>query len=880
MSNNHFFIGLGSTGGNIIREIRKQVDVRSSFFSKMEEDYGLALDYLYINSHGLELQAKWEGVLGHDVSLPVNKRKDIRQVDINELLNNANNMPAIQPWLGSKKFINNIVGQVAGTPGANQRRRFGRLLFANAAGTIMDHIKSAVQELQQNQKQVGVNFHLLGTLGGGTGSGSIVDMALMLRSTYNELDYPINAYVLVTDSPCPKDVGYFYQNQYSALCDLNRLLASHNVHFELLTDPLGQKYKAGQALQHCYIVTDKSESGRVASKEEQEKTLADWLLQTISMLARNDDPELVDMFKSFTGEDLLSVHPGESDNGATGLERSYAFSSLGILHWASPEEKIKEQVANELAHSLLLGIRYSNYKFGVGYLSAALPANRQNYLTRHPHKTMGCELSDICEENKVTGSKGFEKYYRSACKNIAGGARAAKQAEKTVQAVGKLLDSEWDAGFAGCGVDNFYKAMSRPNEMDKNAETQIQRFLEPLQEAFVSGKLGIVDAKDVINEACEMVDDVLDKITADESELRSVSFAKKECNRLERVCEIARGKFCKAGFFASLFGTKKKLMKSYIVKASDYYAARTRLCAYDYAAKYLQRLKFKFDSLLKNVEAVCGELDKAIDDLAVEIGNQHQMLTALSQVGSNRYVFDQQRVKDFVGNAKQDGGLLESTCKKMINSLFDFYCASNQNGTKWFYTAFDHLDLVKQCRGWGGSVLVEFEQSSKQTLCPGILEALYNQIGNNPGSCKKQCEDFMKQADVLLRIESAAPQPGMVTKSSMPTMPKKSVLIEIPTAKNKNLIEFTNLLKEHLKNAVSDVPPGNVHIIDTNGNESEIAVTVCVSYMAARFVACLSTLKKKYDTSLDGKIAEQVRYFCHLDDDYAQRENLFLPSGK
>jgi len=884
MSNNHFFIGLGSTGGNIIREIRKQVYVRKAFFNEMKEKHGLTLDYLYIDSDRLSLNSSWK-VLGHDVSLPVNKRRDIRQVNINTLLDNANNMPAIRPWLGDRKFINNVVGQMSGAPGANQRRRFGRLLFANGASGILSHITSAVHVLQQETGKVGVNFHLLGTLGGGTGSGSLVDMALMLRSTYDdENKYPITAYVLVTDNPGEADVGYFYQNQYSALCDLNTLLASQNVNFELLTDPLGQKYRSSsKALEHCYIVTDKSESGRMVPKKMQEKRLADWLLQTTSLLARNDDPVLIDMFKSFTGEDLLGVNPGESDNGTNVPDRSYAFSSLGIMHWMSPEEQIKELVAYELAHSLLLGIRFSNYKNGDGYLEEELSAScQENYLASQPFKNMGFDLREICAEAKVTDNKDFVQYYRSACKNIEGGARAAKQAEKTVADIEKRLTGEWDSGFAKVGVEDFYKGMGTPNVIDNNVREQIRRFLEPLQEAYYSGKLGIDDAWSVIDRACGKVGGMLDIITSD-TPGQSVSHARMECNRLDKACASAREKFCNAGFFASLFGTKKKLMKSYIASASGYYAARTRLCAYVYAAKYLQKLKSEFDSLRNNVRDIRNELIRAINNLDDKVKAQQNELNHLSEAGGNRYVFDQRKVEAFVAKAKQDSVLLDTTRKEMIKSLFNLYCASNQSGNNWFNTVFEHLDFASQCLKWGDSVRASYELSSSLTLCPGILDALYNQIGNNPNECKKQCEDFMKEADVLLQIESAAPQPRMVLNSVMPEMPKKSVLIEIPKAGNDpNLADFTNKLKEHLRNAVFNVPAANVHIIDTKGSESEIAVTICVGYMAARFASSLHTLKQRYDQSVDvnTKAREQVLYFCHLDDDYAQRENLFLPSGK
>jgi len=875
MSNNHFFIGLGSTGGNIIREIRKQVHVREAFFDDMKKNHGLALDYLYIDSSYKALSANWS-VLGRDISLDKNKLKDIKPVNIAQILNDANNRPAILPWLGEKTFINDIVGKVAGTPGANQRRRFGRLLFANGASGILADITRAVQNLQTEAGQVGVNFHLLGTLGGGTGSGSIVDMALMLRSTYSETDYPITAYVLVTDNPGNANVGYFFQNQYSTLCDLNTLLASKNVNFELLTDPLGQKYDAdkfGKALKHCYIVTDKSESGQMLPKDMQEKTLADWLLQTISVMASNDDPDYLKIYDYFTGENLLATHPGESDDWAIGSDRSYAFSSLGIKHWMSPEELIKTHAANAFARSLLEAFCYRNYT-GSGYHGALLPANSRSYLASTSYKSMGLELSDICKENEVTGVEAgsFTKYYHDVCINaVKNQSLAAKMAEETVEAIDERLESEWNREFAGRGVEAYYNEKEHLNGMKDDVDEQIKHILEPLQDALLSGKLGVVDVRDVINVVCTKVKELEQEVQ------KSVDEAEGDRDNAKQRYKESRNKFRKAGFLARLF-SNEELRNSYILEASDYYAARTRLRAYKYAGKYLKELKVKFDNLSNNVEKLAGKLVGVINSLQNEIVDLPNKLDQLRKVGSNKYVFQQQRVDDFINTAKQDKALFDRVLKSEVASLFNLHCDSNRNGQNWLTSSFDHLNPASQCLDWGNSVRDSFEKSSGERLCPGIIEALYGEIGNNPNECKKQCDDFMKEADVLLQIDHAAPQPGAVIGLWAPTMPKKSILIGMPV-KNPKFGGFYDLLEARLRGAISNA---DVHIVRTAGNDAEITVTVCVSYMAARFAACLSTLKRKYDQSVDEntKSREQVLYFCHLDDDYAQREKLFLPSGE
>ena len=72
----------------------------------------------------------------------------------------------------------------ATTAGAAQRRKLGRLVFAQNARTFVDALDKRVNALERRAGKVGALIHVVCGLAGGTGSGSIVDAVAQIRHRY------------------------------------------------------------------------------------------------------------------------------------------------------------------------------------------------------------------------------------------------------------------------------------------------------------------------------------------------------------------------------------------------------------------------------------------------------------------------------------------------------------------------------------------------------------------------------------------------------------------------------------------------------------------------------------------------------------------------
>ena len=224
---NHLFIGLGGQGGKSVAELKK-IFVQREIDMKTLGKNGINWDFLYMDSSGdvLRERKNWN-YFGKSLKLDPDSFLSLK--DSNDSIDpKAMALKAdVAPWIGDPAIVDGFLGTTQSIQGANQRRRFGRLLFERKASSIMSAVEAKTNKLTAN----GANqcaFHIFASLAGGTGSGGIVDMVTLLRAKYNNANvddgFPIFLYLYVTSEDYEDaQVGCFHQNQYATLRDLNAL---------------------------------------------------------------------------------------------------------------------------------------------------------------------------------------------------------------------------------------------------------------------------------------------------------------------------------------------------------------------------------------------------------------------------------------------------------------------------------------------------------------------------------------------------------------------------------------------------------------------------------------------------------------------------------
>ena len=349
MMMNEFIIGLGGVGGRSVQEFRRAVVRRKGDYASVCKQ-GARFEYLYIDSDTDILDSAWRSEDGMSIALGANQiirlRSDHSLPDIEDIIKSPN----IKPWIGdflgmfSSRFISRVsVNEVLNrTWGAAQLRRFGRMLFALNANRIRNTIKQKLDYL--NQERGGcTNFHIFCSLGGGTGSGCLVDLITLIKSIMHEEvmeDANIYVYAYVAGMKAEScDIGSFYDNQYCTLRDLNALIVGayqpfitgrpavneRDSYFNLPC-PITRVYLSSDLADGCPNLTD----------------------QVVSMTSSCFDSIIykykyssIDCLRAISGEDIVDVTPGEQ--GMKGdIARSYRFSTMGTAAWRVPMEQIDD----------------------------------------------------------------------------------------------------------------------------------------------------------------------------------------------------------------------------------------------------------------------------------------------------------------------------------------------------------------------------------------------------------------------------------------------------------------------------------------------------------------------------------------------------------
>lgn len=125
MSNNHLIVGLGGTGGKVIRQLRKTLERNKDAQGKTPTD--ARFDYLYVDTSSDELDKKEEWkVLGKEIDLARSQYLINTASGVRPVLGDPDSFPGLKNWIEPRHvfdFVN------ASTAGAAQRRKLGRVVL-------------------------------------------------------------------------------------------------------------------------------------------------------------------------------------------------------------------------------------------------------------------------------------------------------------------------------------------------------------------------------------------------------------------------------------------------------------------------------------------------------------------------------------------------------------------------------------------------------------------------------------------------------------------------------------------------------------------------------------------------------------------------------
>ena len=222
LTTNHVLVGLGGTGGKILKAFKMRM------FEEFPEESDrrkqpVALLYVDSTDEMMGIGRPDFRVMGLDASFRQNEFLYIKDVDVEKILDNINNYPAVKGIVDNVSAVKTAIGSLG--QAAGQKRRAGRLLFAANAVAYVNALKDAYGRCEKVSNNANkTTFHIFAGLCGGTGSGAIIDAIVQTRKAFPEA--VISVYAMIPEMNLPQsniDQGRYYQNGYAALNELNAL---------------------------------------------------------------------------------------------------------------------------------------------------------------------------------------------------------------------------------------------------------------------------------------------------------------------------------------------------------------------------------------------------------------------------------------------------------------------------------------------------------------------------------------------------------------------------------------------------------------------------------------------------------------------------------
>ena len=890
MSKNHLIIGLGGTGGRVIRAFRRTVfqehrNVEPRIWDEQSQTWLPAISrigYLYVdsNAHDLEGNTNAWKVLGHSVKLEPDSLLQISDANVQTVFANSARNPGISPWIGDQEVLQPMIAHSAGAQGANQIRRFGRFLFATKIKEFNAQVNHAINNLIEGSVAE-VAIHVCCTLAAGTGSGSVIDAITQIRRMYPDRKaYPIYIYALITEKLVKANTGNFYSNQYAALSELNALrLGRFRPHDVAAVNALRPDVRDNY--QQCYLVTDENEQHDTATLQEQEQIIADFLYQKIVALKGNT-PDQINKAESF--EDVVQ-YPHENN------ERSYFFGSIGVKRFAIPEQEIREKLAFTFAQQASLQFLFNHWSDN-GFLKQARNRDLPELVTKAAHNERWFLTEDhlkLSTDFRLSGGTVWPRLPEEWETNLENEKldlmeTYPKSKEKWLPNLRDFAAQHYAAHFRERGVVQYYEDKRRAKgDYSREIRNKIEADL------FDRWKTG----EDSIHDTVRILDALIEHLASRKLNIdQSIAGERKNFEEAENRISGNEKEWSKIGWLTEMLGSKgKKIFEAYTNALKDHYISRTQAVALEFSKDLLQQVIAELTELSNQVAQSSKVITKGVENfekaVAARCTREEEVNFRMKLVR----LFEPEVIDRTIGRLTTDRKLQDEQALSARNRI------CNELGAEQTFTAFAKnlseirfIDLLSDACDDAASTAHDnlFKTPStdfRRIMGVNIVEKLYEQHGGLTEQLQMNIRTLVQSAAAYMTFDGQQAQPAVQLRNpNIPSMPRGSITVFLPKCVNLEQT-FRRELKQTFERAIGGGQ--SVQVVDSDHNPNEITILSARYWFALRFMKPLAKLRLDYEAAIrsgEGPAVHQIHVENHrcevegvpLGRGYRELPNLFL----
>lgn len=887
MFKSQLIIGLGGVGGSSIAAFKRNIELHKRDYTKLV-DKGYRFEYLYIDSNDDRLNdSRWE-VYGRSVKLNeadvvMLKRSGEQDIPISVISKH----PRVRPWIGdlksaySKRTGKTDIVDSAGfnMAGAGQLRRYGRALFAINTDIIRNVLRKKLRKLTEGAEG-GVDVHIFCTLGGGTGSGSIVDMVTLIQDlAVGGHNYQTYIYTFVAGKlRDTQDTGSFYQNEYATLRDLNALMVCKNFCPFIAAG-------ADPGSEDCYFDHNKHEVPirRIYLSSEESLGTPD-LNDQIEFMAKACFDTMVcykeyaegHFKKALDGEDFVSNAEDDGVDGIiSGSRRSYRFASLGIKRLCIPTEEIKELLRQDCAKRV-----FESWRDGSPMnLEISRDWESAKHEISHPSRTRKwIESEEAALKDEV------RKYYEAI----------VKQGRRDASTLKDLREKAWQVKEAASELmKNSSIKVAMRKIVGEDARDTLQSLQEMLDQRMrwirIESDKEVWGLKDVSEFISTEYLKWVDMYTSSIAPFIEPEKIKNEKNSLEKNMDQREEEWRKLGFLTIHLTEKDERM------IKNHYDDCCSLLEFEFRqfrSKAMDMLKEDLNEIVSpyrsKVEVALQENKNKISDISDRIKNIVSGLSTnstSSSMGGDQYVIDRENLE----NVRKKITKLDKTHHECMASIFDGVWKMSINSLRDFHSGATQKleEKVKERLDDYSNRIHEIarreDSSLKSVLLNSIVERLL-QIAAGGDAPESDCEDWERNkeldkiiTDFLRNFRSSVGLSGTGLTEGGNSSPIKAIAIGFPEE-----IENNPQFKEWLKKKLCDTL-GTNYSTDRNDfykheTAGEIRVLHLQHWFPARFATVVRDIYAKYENTAKKPNEAFKIYFANIDDNDIGLESSARPS--
>ena len=672
---NHLIIGLGGTGGNILREFRRR---SYEHFGTHHPEGDTKIDYIYVDSSEDDLKAS---------NLDPNQKVNIHGMG-GGVLENLQAYPSMRAFITDedREILkqDDQVSMIIDTGIGGQRRRFGRMLLANNVMTDPHNGFAAILRdriINMNQHAAGqakITFHICAGLAGGTGSGSIIDAIAQLHKIIspmgNAFDVFLYLYVPEIIVAAKYDAGYYHANGYAALREINAI-AIEKYHptdiggdIDHLTGKIRRLIsgKNAKPFKQVYLFSDRNNSDYMLPKENKlPAAVAEFLFQRI---VANEANGKEDQLKRIVN---CENNPGPAEQDESGENvRSRNFMSFGITRIVYPETEIKTYAQEKSASSALMGLLYNKWVNYQGYLSQTdetagvgieakvkLPGTEEELHLSDDYLTLQKPVENFTgSENWIKYTEYWNNYCSYFYEDII---NTEGDHHKWTSKFLDICNTEFTDNFRGLGVNGFFSTWNKSKNVNNYAACIIKHIEKIYFDKWINGfdenednPMSLQKVYLYLKTLGEVTSARIPKIATAKAELNQ------EADTYYNDAENRRKELDDTGFLANmLFSTRKTKFSQYSQSMSKWYATQTHIKACEFAELLLKELVNRLNVLeqyvlkLNNLFVIAAKVsDRIAQNLckkqAEQVGHDVQIEVKLYDANKVREAIESKVLKE------------------------------------------------------------------------------------------------------------------------------------------------------------------------------------------------------------------------------------------